>query len=388
MTDMYVDMLIRIFFAIIISIMLGWVIYNRQDRENQNEKYGISEQKYNPYFSNQMLLVMFGTTIFISLGSADMDFIVNCYIESLVDIFLHISIYYVILIIIMPLIKRKISARACATLWMIPNYLYIFVILCNRNSTLDSGDMTIVKPAIVIPLINGFGKTVFIIWLTGFAIVLAWKIAEHIRFRKYILSDAVPVTDPEILGMWDRITSETGIKNYNVEIVVSSKISTPLSIGLWWDTIKLVLPEKKCGNTGEKYSSEELELILTHEVVHMSRGDSSQKFFIVFCTAMNWFNPMVWAAMKKNAEDIELSCDETVLIDADDSIRRNYANLILEVAADQRGFTTCLSASAKSLRNRLTAISKPAKRSSGAATIAVIFFILFMTCGYIHIDIY
>ena len=44
---------------------------------------------------------------------------------------------------------------------------------------------------------------------------------------------------------------------------------------------------------------------------------------------------------------------ETVLLDADSSVKRQYAGLLLKTAGDERGFTTCLSASAGALRYRL-----------------------------------
>ena len=91
--------------------------------------------------------------------------------------------------------------------------------------------------------------------------------------------------------------------------------------------------------------------------------------------------------MKKHAEEIEFSCDETVLANAGNDTRRKYANLLLDIAGDERGFTTCLSASAKSLAKRLKEITKPARRSNGAIIVAVTFFILFMTCGLISIQI-
>ena len=31
-----------------------------------------------------------------------------------------------------------------------------------------------------------------------------------------------------------------------------------------------------------------------------------------FCTALCWFNPFLWIAMRKSAEDLELSCDELI----------------------------------------------------------------------------
>lgn len=54
--------------------------------------------------------------------------------------------------------------------------------------------------------------------------------------------------------------------------------------------------------------------------------------------------------MRKSAEDIELSCDESVTFGVSADERRRYADLILSSAGDGRGFTTCLSAKASSLR--------------------------------------
>ena len=93
----------------------------------------------------------------------------------------------------------------------------------------------------------------------------------------------------------------------------------------------------------------------------------------------------MWVAMKKSAEDMELSCDETVLLGADERTRSRYADLILGAAGDDRGFSTCLSASASSMRYRLKTIVKPKKRRTGALVVGLTFFVLCMTCGYVSL---
>ena len=80
---------------------------------------------------------------------------------------------------------------------------------------------------------------------------------------------------------------------------------------------------------------------------------------------------------------MELSCDETVLLGADDRVRREYAGILLNNAKDQRGFTTCLSASANAMRYRLKHIAKPSRRRSGALAVGLLFFVLSMTSGYV-----
>ena len=98
---------------------------------------------------------------------------------------------------------------------------------------------------------------------------------------------------------------------------------------------------------------------------------------------MCWFNPLMWIAMRKSADDLELSCDETVLVGCDENTRHQYAGLLLETAGDERGFTTCLSATASAMRYRLKNVVKPPKKHSGALLVGLMFFVLCMSCGYV-----
>lgn len=119
--------------------------------------------------------------------------------------------------------------------------------------------------------------------------------------------------------------------------------------------------------------------------MHIGREDAWNKFFVAFCIAMCWFNPLMWLAMGRSSEDLELSCDETVLSSLGEGERRQYADLILRTAGDGRGFTTCLSASASALRYRLKSIVKPGKKISGALLVGVAFILLFVSFGQISL---
>jgi len=156
-------------------------------------------------------------------------------------------------------------------------------------------------------------------------------------------------------------------------------VSSPLSIGLYRVSTLLVLPEKE-------YTPEELSLIFRHEIVHIERRDAVNKLFLTFCTALCWFNPLMWKAMRKSADDMELSCDEAVLRDAAPPVRHQYAKLILETAGDERGFTTCLSAGVSALHYRLTNIITPRSRRSGRFLAAAITILLLMSIGSVSLS--
>ena len=286
------------------------------------------------------------------------------------SLFLHISVYYALLLPLMPRLRRHISARTCAMLWLLPNYLSLFVIWGSKG--LSSAPKWVLRPPKTLIWV------LFFLWLAGFAAVLAGKIVSHLAFRRRILRQAVSVTDPDLLALWDEEWARLGVKPGGCRLVRSPAVTTPLSVGLFRRCIRVVLPDRP-------YAPEELTLILRHELTHVAREDAWAKFFLVFCTAMCWFNPLMWHAMRRSAEDLELSCDEAVLRDADEAQRQRYASLILSTAGDERGFTTCLSASAEALRYRLKSVVQPRRLHSGALTTALIFLLLSMSFGYVSL---
>ena len=200
--------------------------------------------------------------------------------------------------------------------------------------------------------------------------VLGWKIFSHLRFRRWLLRGAAEVSDPAVLAVWQAELEWAGEKKPKFRLVTSPQASTPITIGLFPKSVRVVLPQRH-------YTPDELKLIFRHELVHIGREDAWNKFFVAFCIAMCWFNPLMWMAMGRSSEDLELSCDETVLSGLEEGERRRYADLILRTAGDGRGFTTCLSASASALRYRLKSIVTPGKKASGALLVGAAFILLY-----------
>ncbi len=355
--------LIKLAFSLLIGGLLSWTMVSKLGIETAEGRIG---QRYAPYMSAVMLpsvlLFLFLIDPFIHGVKAT----VQTALSVAFSMFLHMSVYYLILALLMPILRRYISSRACAVLWLVPNFLYI-----TQYNAMEQP-----APKFVIPIFHKALWAIFALWGAGFFAVVIWKIVEHLVFRKKILKNAVEVSDERILGIWNRELDDAYEKKPKYRIVVSPEISTPLSVGFFRRSTRVVLPKRE-------YSDSELSLIFRHEIVHLSRDDSLNKFFLVLCKALCWFNPLVWMAMKKSAEDIELSCDETVLLKADGSARFEYAGLLLKNAGSTKGFTTCLSASANSLRYRLKAVTEPRRKRTGAVIVGLTIFALIMSYGYV-----
>lgn len=359
---MTTEVLIKGFSALMFSGIFAFVVFDRDSDDNMD---GV-RPRYLPYISGLLLPACLLTLLVMGQIYRGTEFTMELTLSFCFGVFLHICLYYLLLMLLLPFLRQRISARACAVLWMLPNYLY----LTQMNYMQLSEPRWVVEAPL--PLV----QVLLAVWLIGFAAVLVRKIVSHLIFRARILRDASPITDSEVLMVWHQEIEFARFREPKFKLVVSPNIRTPLSVGLFQRSIRVVLPERD-------YAPEELTLIFRHELIHIGREDAWNKFFLVFCSAMCWFNPLMWMAVKRSAEDLELSCDETVLLDSDRDTKRRYANLLLKTAGEEQGFTTCLSASAGALRYRLKSVVEQKKKPSGALTVGLVFFLLCMSCGYV-----
>lgn len=322
--------------------------------------------RYIPCFASLLLPVGFFTFAVLYLllyGPQEASYQL---FAAYITVYLQMAIYFVLLLLLLPLVRRRFSANTCVLLWVIPNSLY-YLVFPARNCQL---------PYFTIPLLRGLLQIVVPVWTVGFTAVLVWKIIAHLLFRRRILRDAVPETDPAALEALAAEIENAFAKDPKLKAVRSPAVHTPLSVGMFRRTTRIVLPERR-------YTEEEYHLIYRHEIIHISREDAASKFFLVFCTALYWFNPLMWIAARRSAADQELSCDEAVLRKESQGTRLRYAELLLNAAADDRGFTTCLSAKASSMRYRLRAVTETDTRPLGLPVVAVITFLLVLTCGIV-----
>ncbi len=73
--------------------------------------------------------------------------------------------------------------------------------------------------------------------------------------------------------------------------------------------------------------------ILIHEQTHINRKDHIIKILAFLILSIHWFNPLVWIAFMLMSEDMELSCDEKVLKEMNEDIKKPYASSLLSLAA-------------------------------------------------------
>jgi len=73
-----------------------------------------------------------------------------------------------------------------------------------------------------------------------------------------------------------------------------------------------------------------LDLILLHEQTHIRRGDNLWRLLACIFTAVHWFNPLCWLFLKLFLADLELACDESVLVKLGPGRAKEYARTLLD----------------------------------------------------------
>ena len=226
-------------------------------------------------------------------------------------------------------LRKEYEAKTIFSLWLLPNLMYFdfywasatplfrpFFVLCIDHDTIF--------------------RFVLIAWLVIASLILLWNIVSHLRFRRKLDESLYEIRDEHVLALWNKKQDALGIKeSKRIRIYTSPSVSSAMSVGVFQRNCILVLPDKE-------YSDEELDMIFTHELIHIIREDGMSKLYMAICKSFHFYDPFVYLMSKKCCEDIELACDEIVLSDADEKTRKDYGKLILSSAGEERGFTSNL----------------------------------------------
>lgn len=107
--------------------------------------------------------------------------------------------------------------------------------------------------------------------------------------------------------------------------------STPFVLGVI--TPRIYVPET--------VSEQDFPQVLAHERCHIRRWDHVWKPLAFLLLAVNWFNPVLWAAYVLLGRDMERACDEMVLKNATPSQRAAYSRALVACAAQPKMAAVC-----------------------------------------------
>jgi len=182
-----------------------------------------------------------------------------------------------------------------------------------------------------------------------------WKSYQKIKY-------AIPV-ESEFFDHWKK---EQGLKR-SLQILLSSRIMTPLAIGIFKP--KIVLP------AGMDFQDKsKLQYILAHEFCHIKRLDALWKLLAVGVACLHWFNPLIWIAFVLANRDLEISCDAWVVKKFGKHTKKTYAYALISMVEYQNKFTPFYSNFARhAIKERLESIMNGKKATCFSVGIAILF---------------
>lgn len=130
--------------------------------------------------------------------------------------------------------------------------------------------------------------------------------------------------------IWMRLTLRRA-EHIQDNVYRCTQWSTPFVLGI-------IAP---CIYVPESVSEEDLPQVLAHERCHIWRWDHVVKPFAFLLLAVNWFNPVLWAAYVLLGRDMENACDEMALKNADAAQRAAYSRALVSCAAQPKMAAVC-----------------------------------------------
>lgn len=155
-----------------------------------------------------------------------------------------------------------------------------------------------------------------VVWLMGACIfgtvLLCLYLAELRRFRR-----AIPIEGDQVKE-WLRQHRAAR----SIELRVLPDLRGPMTYGIFHPVI--LLPQEP------DWTDPGTLLTLEHEFAHAQHMDAAWKLLANLLLSLHWFNPAVWLMTVLLGRDLELSCDESVLLRLGSDQRMPFANVLLD----------------------------------------------------------
>lgn len=144
-----------------------------------------------------------------------------------------------------------------------------------------------------------------VLYLAGVCAVSGYFLAQYVRSRRLLLTAV-----REMKNIW---------RCENIPSAFTAGLVRP----------RIVLP----------YGLEGTErwYVILHEKMHIRRGDPWVCILGTAALCLHWWNPLVWYAVHKMYEDMEMSCDEAVIKECASPERKIYSDILLRLSVQQSG---------------------------------------------------
>lgn len=209
-----------------------------------------------------------------------------------------VSALLAIILICRPFVLRWFGPRCQYSLWLVVPALLLLSVVPELIA-LRGDDAAGTTPYILTVMGSleqasetiqqvGDHTIVWVVWLAGVAILL-------LKFLQ------------QFSDMQQRLSGAAQLPWRGLLLRVSEQCTGPLLTG--WLRPIVVVP----ADFQQRFSVEQQQFIIEHELTHWQRGDLQSNLLAWGIVTLFWFNPLCWLAYHAYRQDQELACDALVL---------------------------------------------------------------------------
>lgn len=216
-------------------------------------------------------------------------------------------------------------------------------------------------------LLNNWSFLLFMLWMLGVFVLFGINLAGYMGYGRRIRSSRRQVEGTEIIALLKECSIKLRLPR-PLPVYVSSCTDTPVLAGLF--RCSIVLPDRN-------FSPEQLRHAFAHELAHYRRHDNLLKWVSVLAVCVNWFNPVIYFAVREARRQCELACDEAATAGFSREERISYGKTLLGVASGSShpfALSATMSEDKRNLKERLEVLAKDKNRGKKMAVLSVSLF--------------
>lgn len=258
--------------------------------------------------------------------------------------------------------------------FLLIDYETIFLNTEDFSYVIKSGsnwELTLLKNDPILAKLDLFA---FIIWLLGFIIFFVIDLIRSFFYLNIVLKQCEQIKKGNVWELMCSIKKDLGI-NQRLYFYQSSQIYIPFTTGIFKK--KIILP--KIYN-----ESNQLHMLLRHELVHCKKHDVFIKLLIRLIQKIHWFNPLIFIFSRDFEEECEYACDAEVVKKYTYDQCIQYCNLIIKMSESSPKPKLSIGFSDRNYiftQRRITHIMKKNKKYGIKLGLLIVVFIL--TCPII-----
>lgn len=231
-------------------------------------------------------------------------------LELLLEVTVAVSFAIAAVLLVRVPFRQLFGARVAYAMWGLIPLALIAVLIPARKVVITAVTQTVATdtistssaPAMTVQAVDSSSEVFLLLWLAGIVVCAFLFLRQQQKFT-------------ESLGVLEHC--------YDGVFLAENNSQGPSVIGILQP--RIVLPS----DFNQRYSQEEQNLVLTHELVHVKRGDTRVNFLVALLQCIFWFNPLLHWAGSRFRFDQELSTDASVLSKFPAS-RKSYADAMLK----------------------------------------------------------